>query len=399
LDILEGALRLVACFAARTAQRPDPSNNNFIIPKGRLWKFATGEGIGSRQSPFPDLKSVLANQVTIPSNWAGYQFHYYKRAPSSSPPSTLSIPARSAANTFSPVTPNQKPRDGGDGHKTLDAGSVDGKVMEGWVRLYISPESVAAQSVEPVFREMVADASVPKDDQFRLYVQILIAYYYGDPIERQQFLRCQLSAISSLGLNLKNMLISANVCDSNTVEKMLYNARPDLLQQLVRLLHNDSEAGVPLKTVVLKTLRTLARNSLYASNRRSEHSRFQQILNALDASLNHGIFMTLLRENVAFLQNNDPNVDEMQYAQAIQRLVREFLESPQGASNLGFAGIIPLLVEIVKIDRRSVWSIVVTVADLLGALLPHQRHNQLMPLFMEGGGLNIVIGVIKVYLH
>jgi hypothetical protein len=106
--------------------------------------------------------------------------------------------------------------------------------------------------------------------------------------------------------------------------------------------------------------------------------------------------MTLLRENVAFLHSNDPSAEEMQYAQALQRLVREFLESPQGASNLGFAGIIPLLVDILKIERASVWNIVVTVADLLSALLPHQRHNQLLPLFIEADGLGTLVRVIKV---
>lgn len=186
------------------------------------------------------------------------------------------------------------------------------------------------------------------------------------------------------------------MCDSNTIEKQLYNARPDLLQQLVRLLHSDSEAGISLKIIVLKTLRTLARNSVSATNRRSEHSRFHQILNVLDSNLNHGIFMTLLRENVSFLQSNNPNPEEMQYSQALQRLIREFLESPQGASHLGFAGIVPLLVDILKIERASVWNIVVTVADLLSALLPHQRHNQLLPLFIEADGLGALIRVIKV---
>ena len=180
------------------------------------------------------------------------------------------------------------------------------------------------------------------------------------------------------------------------MEKQLYNARPEIIQQLVRLLHNDSEAGIWLKTVVLRTLRTLARNSIFASNRRNEQSRFHQILAALDSNLNHGILMTLLRENVALLQSKDPSVEEMQYSQALHRLLREFLESPQGASNLGFAGVVPLFVEILKIERKSVWSIVVTVAELLATLLPHQRHNQLLPLFMEADGLNIVIHVIKV---
>ena len=190
--------------------------------------------------------------------------------------------------------------------------------------------------------------------------------------------------------------MGANVCDSNTMEKQLYNSRPDFLQQLVRLLHTDSEAGLGLKTIVLKALRTLARNSIFASNRRSEHSRFQQILNVLDSNLNHGILMTLLRENVVFLQSNNSSVEGMSYAQSLHRLVREFLESPQGASNLGFAGIVPLLVDILKTERPSVWNIVVTVADLLGALLPHQRHNQLLPLFIEADGLGTLIRVIKV---
>jgi E3 ubiquitin-protein ligase HUWE1 len=180
------------------------------------------------------------------------------------------------------------------------------------------------------------------------------------------------------------------------MEKQLYNARPEIIQQLVRLLHNDSEAGLSLKTNVLITLRTLARNSIFATNRRSEHSRFHQILNALDSNLNHGILMTLLRENVAFLQANDPSTEEMHYAQALHRLIREFLESPQGASNLGFAGIVPLIVEVMKFERSSVYHIVTTVADLMATLLPHQRHNQLLPLFLEADGLGTVIRVIKV---
>ena len=164
---------------------------------------------------------------------------------------------------------------------------------------------------------------------------------------------------------------------------------------MVRLLHNDSEAGLPLKTLVLRVLRTLSRNSLYASNRRSEHSRFQQILTALDSNLNHGILMTLLRENVTFLQNNDPTVDEMHYSQALHRLIREFLESPMGASNLGFAGLVPLLVELLKIERASVWSIAVTTADLVASLIPHYRQNRILPLFIEADGLNTVIHVIR----
>ena len=168
------------------------------------------------------------------------------------------------------------------------------------------------------------------------------------------------------------------------------------MQQLVRLLHNDSEAELPLKTIVLKTLRTLARNSIFAANRRSEHSRFHQILNALDSNLNHGIFMTMFRENVAALQSTDPSNIEMQYTQALHRLIREFLESPQGASNLGFAGAVPLLVDILALEGSSVWNVAATAADLLSVLLPHQRYNQLLPLFVDAGGLRTVIRVIKV---
>jgi hypothetical protein len=180
------------------------------------------------------------------------------------------------------------------------------------------------------------------------------------------------------------------------MEKQLYSAQPEIIPQLVRLLHNDSDAGLSLRIMVLRTLRTLARNSLWATNRRSEHSRFQQILTAVDSNLNHGILMTLLRENTTLLQSKDPSSEELQYTQALHRLIREFLEAPQGASNLGFAGIMPVLVDIMKIERQSVWHIVVTMADLIGGLLPHQRHNQLLPLFMDADGLNTVIGIIKV---
>jgi hypothetical protein len=209
LDIVENALRLVACFAARTAQRPDPANG-FPIPKCRLWKFATGEAINSRQAPFPYLKSLLSNQIVIPPDWAGYNFHFYKRPLSS--PASGSLPPRSAANTqVSPVTPTPKSRDGGESWLKTDSYTTsDAKVTEGWVRLHLNPDNIAKQGIEPTFRELVAQGSIPKDDQFRLFIQIMQSYYYSTASRREQFLRCQLYAIASLGISLsKHKLINS----------------------------------------------------------------------------------------------------------------------------------------------------------------------------------------------
>jgi len=44
-------------------------------------------------------------------------------------------------------------------------------------------------------------ANIPKDDEVRLFVQILIVHYYSDAARREQFLRCQLYAICSLGIS------------------------------------------------------------------------------------------------------------------------------------------------------------------------------------------------------
>jgi hypothetical protein len=116
----------------------------------------------------------------------------------------------------------------------------------------------------------------------------------------------------------------------------------------------------------------------------------------VDSNLNHGILMTLLRDNTAMLYARDVNAEEFFYTQALHRLVREFLEAPSGASNLGFAGVMPILIDVLKLERESLGQIVVTMADLLSSLLPHHRHNQLLPLFIEADGLNIIIRVIKV---
>jgi hypothetical protein len=165
LDVVEMALRLVTCFAARTAQRVDPGNNTFVIPRSRLWKFATAESLYLGEGP-------------VPANWSGYHFNYYKRAST-----TVGVPAKTA------VSP------GATRHETEE----DTKVTEGWVRLVISPESVAAKGIDGTFRELVSQANIPKEDQFRLFVQISMVYYVSDPIRREQFIRCQLSAICALG--------------------------------------------------------------------------------------------------------------------------------------------------------------------------------------------------------
>lgn len=181
----------------------DNMTHTFVIPKARLWKFATGEAINSRQSPFPDLKSLLSNQVVIPPNWTGYHFHYYKRASSSSVLST-SVPPRSVLNTqISPVTPSTRPRDATESSsRSIDSSTTsDNKPTEGWVRLYLNPETIVDKGVEAVYRDLITQANIPKDDQYRLFVQIMMAYYYSSAIRRQQFVRCQIYAISALGMH------------------------------------------------------------------------------------------------------------------------------------------------------------------------------------------------------
>jgi len=65
--------------------------------------------------------------------------------------------------------------------------------------LHLSPDLVRSKGIELTFRELVAQAQIPKDDQYRLFVQILMVYYFHDENRREQFLRCQLAAISALG--------------------------------------------------------------------------------------------------------------------------------------------------------------------------------------------------------
>ena len=104
---------------------------------------------------------------------------------------------------MSPLTPTPKSRDGGESsQKGVDSNTAaEGRVTEGWVRLYISPETVAKKGIEPTFQELVSQANIPKDDEFRLFVQILVVHYYSDATKREQFLRCQLSSICSLGIS------------------------------------------------------------------------------------------------------------------------------------------------------------------------------------------------------
>lgn len=99
------------------------------------------------------------------------------------------------------MTPTPKSRDGGESsHKAVDSNTAsDGRVSEGWVRLYISPETVAAKGIQPTFQELVSQANIPKDDELRLFIQILMVHNYADATRREQFLRCQLYAICSLG--------------------------------------------------------------------------------------------------------------------------------------------------------------------------------------------------------
>ncbi|SPO39716.1 related to E3 ubiquitin protein ligase TOM1 [Pseudozyma flocculosa] len=404
LDVLEETLRLVL----RPAQQhsSQSSRHEFPISKERLTTLAL---TWTPRDHGLSLADVANASVQPPSELFNVRFQFFKRSgqagaavvpthnddggensgagpssnaafntptrPRARPPAVTSLSAAgglmatpsphrgsggaAADNTFrndaSSSTNHAAPHQRREGLTSVDLGNV---LQQGRDAIDILTDAVEAHGIPP-------------EERFEVLQKIRLAMSMADPVARRQILVCRMLAIACY----------AHVVNEATANTQLFLYEPDLVPRIATLVDPAQGCEMAIQASAFYALDSLARF----------RGKATEVMNSVNASVNHGIILSVLRNLVEDLATDAPQ-STGHYADALFSFVALIASTGAGSHMIVSAGLVPILVDLIKVRNPNTYMVQRTVSRALGLLdsvvysVPHA-----FDLFVAARGLDALV--------
>ncbi|OHE97086.1 HECT-domain-containing protein [Colletotrichum orchidophilum] len=250
-------------------------------------------------------------------------------------------------------------------------------------RIFDLPQSVVAStSIYELLARCPAD--MPASAKYEVLNRLRVAKALLDGAEsRQQALAVRLLAITNLAYIHPETTFVDKVLRHDNDETRRYQ----LAYQLAELIHPPADGSIQvplwLQSIVLALLEVI---SNYAA-------RYQDVLSALNANVNHGILLYVIRKAVAGMKTSEPDrgihtTEVDQWRTRLFSLTTHLAMSTRIGAEMVTAGLMDILVEILKI-RSDVaqrnQSMILAFLD--GLIWTYQNAFQ---SFFSGSGLDAI---------
>ncbi|ODQ63987.1 hypothetical protein NADFUDRAFT_52972 [Nadsonia fulvescens var. elongata DSM 6958] len=170
------------------------------------------------------------------------------------------------------------------------------------------------------------------------------------------------------------------VFSDNALQSRVFTLEPHLIQYLAELIHPDKTVPVSIRISALDALESI----------RQQRTRLPDVLAALNANVNHGTLMYILRNIIKTLENSEA-IDEL-YADRLFSLVHMLSVSQNAGQMLVTAGIVPLLIKIMSLNSLSL-----RIQSMSVGLLDHLIYGiqSAFPAFNDENGLKVLIDAVE----
>uniref|UniRef100_V5ED17 UBA domain-containing protein n=1 Tax=Kalmanozyma brasiliensis (strain GHG001) TaxID=1365824 RepID=V5ED17_KALBG len=416
LDVLETTLRLVL----RAAQQHSTHHprHEFQISKDRLTTLSM---IWTPRDHGLSLVDIARPEVQLPTGVADVRFQFFRRsgsiiqtASTSSQPvassSTISAsesphPIRTAASPHqthqqyqpSTSTPTRsrnrdtrpailpalsasallatptRPDERAESAATAASGSTSAAGRrEGLITVELN--KVAGDPAD-VFAKAVESYEIPSEERFELFQRVRLAIGLQNQEARKQLLICRLLAMACYGL----------VIGESAANTQLFLYEPDLVQRVAALIDPVQKLDMAVQSSAFYALESLGRY----------RTKIAVVLNSVNASVNHGIILSVLRSLIDDLRTDEP-VSSDHFVDSVLSFVAFIGNTSLGSPMIVGAGLIPLLIDLIGIpcpDRYMVQRTVSRAMGLMDALI--YSLPQSFDLFCNARGLDVMVDRIK----
>jgi E3 ubiquitin-protein ligase HUWE1 len=192
------------------------------------------------------------------------------------------------------ATPAAKPRATFAPHlatpSTAASPSIASPLTEGITNILLNNLRDSSKSAVDTLVDTVETHSVPESDRLSLLQKIRILKSLSTPSDRRNLLVVRILAIA---------IFSLTTTDANAQSK-LFLYEPELISQLAELVHPDREVSMAIQAASLYALEAISKSK----------SKTTEVASALNASVSHGILMSVLRRTIVDLQGDNRTLSE-----------------------------------------------------------------------------------------
>lgn len=352
----------------------DPTPTATPTPRAKD-KSSAHAAKNTAKSHATDLVALATSEDKRWADWGDVKLRYYpadSKAPQdtsaepgrASQPSTPTPLRRSSTVSVTQHTPKSRSAHVDDSSPLFPRtpGMADDSDMSAQ-KVFDLPQSVVTASpMKQLLEKLPTD--MPPAARYEAFHRIRVAKALtGPPESRQQILGARLLAIT----NLAYIHTESNFVEKVLRQDMDETRRYQLVYQLAELIHPSSdgttEAPLWLQTISLALMEAIS----------SFHSRCQDVLSALNANVNHGILLYVIRKAVAGMEKAEPEDEGDQVTETdnwrnnLFSLTLNLSMATRVGSEMASAGLMDILVHILNI-RSSV----------------AERHHSMVLAFLDG---------------
>ncbi|KAI6157744.1 hypothetical protein BKA82DRAFT_130841 [Pisolithus tinctorius] len=308
LDILILALNLLLRPAQQYSAQPAVSvvlsiSTPRLLSLSKRWPNVHEHGIG-----LVDLASPhgLPKVNVLPGDVREVSFVYYKTDNSTKEEKPEGESSETSASARKAQTPNLGP-----------------------VNIHVSEETLSNADVMKLLADILEVHPLSNDDKFEVLCRIRAAKAL---VTGNQDVREKLVIV-----RLLSTAIYCHTHSESQATSSLFLYEPDLATHIAELLQLDRGVSTQVQSAAIAALDSIARY----------RSRIQEVLAAVNAGVNHGILMALLRKTI--LEVGDPESKlPNSFVEALLAFITYVAQHAGGGNMVVGAGLIPLLVQIIE---------------------------------------------------
>ncbi|KAF9475538.1 hypothetical protein BDN70DRAFT_996350 [Pholiota conissans] len=242
------------------------------------------------------------------------------------------------------------------------------------VQVRLDEQTILAKPVMNVFADAIQSYSVPDVESFELLCRIRACSSLapGRKIDREKLVVVRLLAIAIYG----------HTHSESQATSALFLYEPDLISHIAELLQIDQAIPTIVQTAAIAALDALARYK----------NKVQEVLTAVNAGVNHGILMALVRNMVVEVANPDSKLPHS-FAEALLSFITYIASHASGGNMVVGAGLIPLLIQIMENRLHNRLPVISKTMQLVDNIL--YSFTNAFSLFCASRGVNVLVERIE----
>lgn len=246
------------------------------------------------------------------------------------------------------------------------------------VQLRLDETTILAQPAVNVLADAIQTYAVPESETYELLCRIRSATSIspGRKHEREKLIVIRLLAIAIYG----------HTHSESQATSALFLYEPDLIAHIAELLQVDQGIPVSVQTSAIAALDALARYK----------SKIQEVLTSVNAGVNHGILMALLRKMVSEVANPESKLPHA-FVEALLSFITYIASHASGGNMVVGAGLVPLLIQIMENRSPLRLPVISKTMQLVDNVL--YSFTNAFSLFCASRGVDILVDRIEVCAH